>query len=56
MTTDSKKNLLEDLKQTLKGKFAKNLVEAYAKSFDYANLARAFLEQLDEEVSKEDEA
>jgi len=55
MTIDRKKSLLEDFKQTLADKFDRNLVEAYAKNFDYDDLDQTFREQLSKEVACEDE-
>lgn len=59
MAMDRKRSLLQDLKQTLKDEFAKKLVEAYAESFDYTALEKAFvgqLERLIKETSNKDEA
>ena len=55
MTIDRKKSLLEALKQTLTDEFNKGLIETYAEDFNYNDLEQAFREQLNEEVSSEDE-
>ena len=55
MTIDSKKSLLEALKQTLTDEFNKGLIETYTENFNYNDLEQTFREQLIQEVSREDE-
>lgn len=55
MKMDSRKSLLEILKHTLTSEFDRDLVDAYAKNFDYDDLDRAFRDQLVKEVAREDE-
>lgn len=55
MAVDSRKSLLEVLKQTLTNEFDRDLVDAYAKTFDYNDLERTFREQLVKEVRRDDE-
>jgi len=55
MAIDRKKSLLEDLRETLTEEFDKGLIDAYVKNLDYRDLERTFVEQLIEEVKKEDE-
>lgn len=55
MSVDSKRSLLEAFRQTLTDESAKDLVQAYAKGFDYQDLERVFLEQLLRETPGEDE-
>lgn len=55
MTIDSKKSLLDDLKQSLTDDFDKCLIQAFAKNFDYNDLEKTFRQQLTEEVSQHDE-
>lgn len=55
MTIESKKNLLEDLKQTLSNDQDKSLIDAYAGNLKYEDLERRFREQLIEEAGGGDE-
>ena len=55
MTTESRKSLLEDLKQTLSSDKDKGLIDSYARNLSYDDLESAFREQLIEEVKEEDE-
>ncbi len=55
MTTDSRKRLLEDLKQTLSNDQDKSLIDAYAGNLKYEDLERVFREQLIEEAGDKDE-